>query len=88
MESEIFERAPEGSRGRARQQLAREKAGLTPPPADLAKTPVAERTMRLMMSIGDRYEQEVAKRLGPERARALRAKHDGWRGKTVTNGCE
>jgi hypothetical protein len=88
MESEIFERAPEGARVRARQQLSREKAGLVPPPADLARTPVAERTMRLMMTIGDRYEQEVARRLGPERARALRAKQDGWSGKTITNGCD
>jgi hypothetical protein len=88
MESEIFARAPEGSRGQARQQLAREKAGLSAPPADLAKTPVAERTMRLMSGIGDRFEQKVAERLGPERARALRAKEDGWRGKTVSNGCE
>jgi hypothetical protein len=88
MESEIFARAPEGARQRARQQLAREKAGLAPPPADLARTPVAERTMRLMMTIGDRYEQKLAERVGPERARALRAKNDGWPGKTVSNGCE
>jgi hypothetical protein len=88
MESEIFSRAPEGARARARQQLAREKAGLVAPPADLAQTPVAERTMRLMMTIGDRYERKLAERLGPERARALRAKHDGWQGKTITNGCD
>jgi hypothetical protein len=88
MESEIFARAPEGARQRARQQLAREKAGLAPPPADLPRTPVAERTMRLMMTIGDRYEQKLAEHLGPERTRALRAKQDGWPGKTVSNGCE
>jgi hypothetical protein len=88
METEIFSRAPEGSRGRARRQIAREKAGLAPPPADLSQVPVAERTMRLMMGIGDRYEQKLAERLGPDRARALRAREDGWAGKTVSNGCE
>jgi hypothetical protein len=87
MESEIFSRAPEGARVRARQQLAREKAGLASPPADLAQTPVAERTLRLMMTIGDRYEQKLAERLGPERTRALRAKQDGWPGKTIFSGC-
>jgi hypothetical protein len=88
MESEIFARAPEGSRSRARQQLAREKAGLVAPPSDLAQTPVAERTMRLMVTIGDQFEKKLAERLGPERARALRAREDGWSGKTVFNGCE
>ena len=41
-----------------------------------------------MMSIGDRYERAVAERLGAQRARALREKDDGWRSKSVTNGCE
>ena len=87
METEIFARAPDGARGQARQQLARERAGLVPPPADLSKTPVAERTVRLMSSIGNLFEQKLAERIGPQRARALRALEDGWRGKTVTNGC-
>ena len=44
IQSEIFAKGPEGARPQARRQLARELAGLAPPPADLAKTPVTERT--------------------------------------------
>jgi len=88
IQSEIFARAPEGGRPQARRQLSRELAGLAPPPADVSKTPVIERTFRVMMSIGDRYERAVAERLGAQRARALREKDDGWRSKSVANGCE
>jgi hypothetical protein len=87
METEIFARAPEGARQQARQQLARELAGLAQTPADLSKTPVAERATRLMSTIGNLFEQKLADRLGAQRSRQLRALEDGWRGKTVTNGC-
>ncbi len=87
LQSEIFAKAPEGGRPQARRQLSRELA-LAPAPADLSKTPVIERTFRVMMSIGDRYERAVGERLGAQRARALREKDDGWRSKTVANGCE
>jgi hypothetical protein len=79
---------PEGARPQARRQLSRELAGLTPPPVDLAKTPITERTFRLMMSVGDRYERALAERLGAQRARTMREKDDGWRSKSVANGCE
>lgn len=88
MHNEIFAKSPEGARAQARRQISRELAGLAPPPADLAATPVAERTFRVMMSIGDRFERAVAERLGPERARALREKDDGWGGKSIANGCD
>jgi hypothetical protein len=87
METEIFARAPDGARPQARQQLARELAGLATTPTDLSKTPIAERATRLMSTIGNLFEQKLAERLGPQRARGLRAQEDGWRGKTVTNGC-
>ena len=88
MESEIFAKAPEGARPRARLQLARERAGLASTPADLSQTPVTERTLRLMMSIGHLFERKLAERIGPDRAHSLRAQQDGWGGKTVANGCE
>lgn len=86
--NEIFAKSPEGARPRALQQLSRELAGLAPRPADLARTPVAERTFRVMMNIGEQFERRVAERLGPARARDLRSREDGWRSKSVTNGCE
>ena len=88
MESEIFERAPEGSRRRPASSSPGRGRAWSQPPADLAKTPVAERTMRLKMTIGDRSSRRWPGASAPQRARALRAQHDGWRGKTVTNGCE
>jgi hypothetical protein len=87
LESEMFARSPEGAGGRARAQIARERAGLVPPAADLSRTPVLERMLRLKTSVGDQFERKLAERFGPERARALRAREDGWSGKMVNSGC-
>jgi hypothetical protein len=41
-----------------------------------------------MSTIGDVFEKKLADRIGAQRAHSLRSQEDGWRGKTVTNGCE
>jgi hypothetical protein len=71
--------------------IARERAGLVSPPQphELARRPAAERFWRLRLELGDDYEDALARKLGAERARTLRAEHDGWAGRAVFTGqCE
>jgi hypothetical protein len=71
--------------------IARERAGLVnpPQPQELGGRPAAERFWRLRLELGDEYEDSLARKLGAERARTLRAEHDGWAGKAVFTGqCE
>jgi len=63
----------------------RERAGLTQPPADLSKTSPLERLMRGNFQLGNQTEAALAKRLGAERAHAIRG--DGWGGHTELSGC-
>ena len=53
----------------ARQRLARERAGLLAPPADLAGVPAVEQLLRLLVDYGDRVERAMAERIeaGPAR---------------------
>jgi hypothetical protein len=88
LQMEIVSRLPPGANQHARRQLSRERAGLAAPPNDLGKTPVAERALRLMMSLGEDFERRLAGRIGAERAHDLRAREDGWQSKTAQNGCE
>jgi hypothetical protein len=88
IQAEIFAKAPGGVAARARQQLARERAGLAAPPADPGQRPVAERTLRLMAGAGDEFERKLAERIGAERAHSLRARNDGWPNKTSNMGCD
>ncbi len=67
------------------QRLANERAGLAPPPAELSKTSPAERLMRAYVQLGDQTEAALAKRLGPERAAAIRG--DGWGSRSDWSGC-
>ena len=71
--------------------IARERAGLanSPTPRDLPNRPAAERFWRIRLSLGDDFEDLLARRIGAQRARALRAERDGWAGKAVFTGqCE
>jgi hypothetical protein len=77
-----------GGSNELRARLAKERAGLTPPPADLSRTAPAERVMRLMMNLGEDLERRVGERIGVDRARALRRLKDGWPGgRTSSSGC-
>jgi hypothetical protein len=84
----IMEKAPDAARTEARARLSKEKAGLVPPPADLAKTPVVERALRIATAAGDELERRFGERVGAERAHALRRLRDGWPGgRSSMNGC-
>ncbi len=43
--------------------------------------------MRIQASLGERTEREMGAALGPERARALREKNDGWGMHKEIAGC-
>lgn len=85
MMREIEDKA--GGTGQAMKLLAAERAGLVPPPADPSARPASERVFRVLQGIGDLVEQELAKRIGPERAHAIRAENDGWQQHTKMSGC-
>ncbi len=85
--SELRDKSPPGEEERANQKIALERAGLAQPPADLSSLSAVERGMRLQASLGERTEREVAAVLGPERARALREKNDGWGMHMQMAGC-
>ncbi|MEM6993572.1 MAG: hypothetical protein AAF721_23870, partial [Myxococcota bacterium] len=61
-------------------RLAEERAGRAEPPSALASRSIDERFLRRVIELGDAFERAVAKRLGAERARALRVADDGWPG--------
>ena len=81
-------KSPRGVADQARARLAKERAGLLPPPADLAATPVGERTLRLLFNLGNDFERRLGTRIGGERAHSLRARNDGWGGaRSSSSGC-
>ena len=87
MWSELRDKSPPGEQERANQKIAQERAGLAQPPADLSQVSAIERGMRLQASLGERTEREMASAIGPERARALREKNDGWGMHREIAGC-
>jgi hypothetical protein len=87
MWSELRDKSPPGDEERANQRIAQERAGLAAPPADLSQVSAIERGMRIQASLGERTEREMGAALGPERARALREKNDGWGMHKEIAGC-
>jgi len=85
MRHEIEEKSVPGEEARVLYKISHERAGLLPPPADLTKTSPLERLMRAWVQLGDQSEAALAKRLGPERARAIRG--DGWNSKSDRSSC-
>lgn len=69
-------------------RIAQERAGLVEPPATLEGLSVEERLFRLQSDKGNVFEQRVAEALGPERARELRARDDGWPGSTSVSSSD
>jgi hypothetical protein len=85
---EVLQRLPEGEQREARGRLARERAGLLPPPGDPGKGSASERIFRLMMNLGDDLERKIGERIGAERAHGLRLRKDGWPGgRSSHSGC-
>jgi hypothetical protein len=68
-----------------RQRIAQERAGQIPAPTDLSRATPFERMFRAYLKLGDQSEQALAKRLGPERAKAIRG--DGWGSRSDMSGC-
>jgi len=84
---EIEDKGAEGEADEIRARIARERAGLARPPADLSQTSPVERYLRSIITLGDEMETIVARAVGPERARALRELNDGWGSKHEMSGC-
>lgn len=85
MRGEIEEKGSSDEHNYVLQRIAQERAGLAPPPADLSKTSPFERLFRAYVKLGDQAEQALAKRIGPERAKAIRG--DGWGSRSDWSGC-
>ncbi len=86
IKQEVVAKSPEGEAPQVWRQLSAEKAGLTP----VSTTPGSplERMMRLLTNQGDDFEKALAAQLGPERARELRMKNNGWGNRSgSTHGC-
>jgi hypothetical protein len=85
MRREIEDKTPREERPLILQKLSRERAGLAPPPSDLGKTSTLERLLRAFVELGDQSEAALARRIGAERARAIRG--DGWGSKSDSSEC-
>lgn len=85
MHREIQEKSPPGEYNALLQRLSRERAGLDRAPADLSKASPLERLIRAHLALGDQTEAALARRLGPDRARAIRG--DGWSWRSELGGC-
>ncbi|MCW5808138.1 MAG: FecR domain-containing protein [Deltaproteobacteria bacterium] len=85
MRREIEEKSNREELGVILQKLSAERAGLQPLPADLGKTSTIERFMRFYLTLGDAAEAALAKRLGVERAKAIRG--SAWESRSSMSGC-
>jgi hypothetical protein len=78
MVDEAIDKTSHAERQKAFQNLARERAGLQPPPDDLKGTPAFERLFRLFQGSGDALEVQIGKVVGPDLAHAYRNLHGGF----------
>ena len=85
MRREIEEKTDQRDHNYVLQRIAQERAGQIPPPADLSKTSPFERMFRAYIKLGEQTEQALAKRLGAERAKAIRG--DAWGSRSNWSGC-
>ena len=85
MRHEIEDKSPRGEYNLILQRISQERAGLVAPPADPSKTSTLERLMRAHVQLGDQSEAALARRLGPQRAHAIRGQGWDWRGEQ--GGC-
>ena len=85
MRREIEDKSPRGESNVIFQRISRERAGLAAPPADPSKTSPLERLTRAWTQLGDQSEAALARRLGADRAHAIRG--EGWGARYETGGC-
>lgn len=84
--TQILQKAPAADTALARARIARERAGLEPPPQDPGAGTIAERYFRLVMSVGDSLQRELEPALGAQQAGRVRDRVDGSR--MTINGCD
>ncbi len=88
MFEELEDKTAEDVQAISRQRISAERAGLQLPPADLNGVSPGERYIRWFANLPDAFEQKLAKELGPERARAMHDKFQGWSGSRWSmDGC-
>jgi hypothetical protein len=85
MRHEIEEKSSREELSHILERIAAERAGLATPPADLSKTSPVERLMRAYLALGDQSEAALAKRVGADRANAIRG--DAWDSRSDMSGC-
>ncbi|MBP9087912.1 MAG: hypothetical protein KBG15_17455 [Kofleriaceae bacterium] len=85
MISEMNNKGAKNEINALRTRIANERAGLVPTPAADAAMSALERHYRAYANLGDTIETAVAKRIGAERARAVRG--NGWNHQTEATGC-
>jgi hypothetical protein len=79
---------PENGFEEAREKLAQERAGLSPPPAGGSQQTPGERLLRLWARMGDDFERRLADGLGSDRARQLRSSPQAvWMNRFSQSGC-
>jgi hypothetical protein len=88
LQQEILEKSSEKDAKQAYYDISHERAGLSPLPASFDGEPPVERMMRLMTGLGDQYERELGKVLGPDLAHRMRSERGGWSSRSVSSmGC-
>lgn len=85
MASELRDKGGDDEIVALRARVAQERAGLLPPPAPGARMTALERYLRAYFALGDASEAALAKRLGAERAAAIRGEH--WDSSGTMSGC-
>jgi hypothetical protein len=85
MRREIEDKSPRGDVNIIFQRISQERAGLVEPPADPSKTSPLERLTRAWVQLGDQSEAALARRLGADRAHAIRG--EGWGSRFEHGGC-
>ena len=70
----------------ARARVARERAGIDPPPSEPGAGTVPERYFRYMTTIGDAVQHELEPIVGATQAGIIRDRVDGWH--QTMNGCK
>jgi hypothetical protein len=83
---ELLQKSRAGEVEAARTRVARERAGLDPPPSDPAAGTVPERYFRYMTTVGDSVQRELEPIVGVNQAGIVRDRVDGWR--QTMNGCK
>lgn len=85
LEREIDAKSTEADKIEVPRRLSQERAGLLPPRPDPRKGSIYERYVRLLMRAGDDLERDLARELGPTKARSLRQLNGGI---MLGRGCE